>query len=376
MTSCLDLTSRLIAQASLTPDDAGCQQLLAERLAAAGFAIHHLRFAETDNLWAVHGASGPTLALVGHTDVVPPGPLEAWHSPPFEPAVRDGRLYGRGAADMKSGVAALALAAERFVSKHPTHPGRLAYVMTSDEEGPAKHGIVKVMEWLAERGERIDYALIGEPSSSARFGDRVRHGRRGSLHGYLKILGVQGHVAYPEKALNPIHRFAPAMQELVGYEFDRGNAHFPPTSFVIYEIAAGAGANNVIPGELLVKCNWRFGTASSAESIQQQVRGVLDRHALRYEFSTRVASAPFLTGAGLLLDAVEQAVFERTGERPLRDTGGGTSDGRYIAPTGAQVVELGPVNESIHKVNEWVDVADLEPMVEIYEAIIARMLLP
>lgn len=370
----LSLTKALINRPSITPRDEGCQQLVAQILEDAGFVIHQLRFGDTDNLWAVWGDSGPLLALVGHTDVVPPGPIEQWFSPPFEAQERDGRLYGRGAADMKSGVAAMTLAASNYVRRNKPSGRRLAMLLTSDEEGSAKHGVVEVMRWLESKEDRIDYALIGEPSSAERFGDRVRPGRRGSLHGALRVIGMQGHVAYPELALNPIHRFGLPLVELCGTEFDRGNASFPPSSFVVYEIQAGAGANNVIPGELLVRFNFRFGTASSAESLEAKVREILDRHGLNYELEMRLASAPFLTEAGLLLDAVEGALLKATGSGPERDTGGGTSDGRFIAPTGAQVVELGPVNASIHKVNEWVDIAALESMVGVYEDIITRVL--
>jgi len=370
----LDLTSALIARASVTPDDAGCQQLIAERLERAGFAITPLRFGETDNLWATHGSGSPVLALVGHTDVVPTGPLDQWTSPPFVPTHRDGRLYGRGAADMKSAIAAMSIAAERFVDAHPDHRGTLAILYTSDEEGPAKDGIQAVMPWLAEQGIRLDYALIGEPSSGARQGDRIRIGRRGSMHGYLTVKGIQGHVAYPELARNPIHAFAPALSELVNTHFDEGNAHFPPTSFQIYEIKAGTGANNVIPGELSVNFNFRYSSASTEDSLRAQVIAILDRHGVHFELRTRVASAPFLTAKRDLIDAVVGACNEHLGIDPTLDTGGGTSDGRFIAPTGAQVVELGPLNDSIHKVDEWVQVADLEPLTRTYLGILERLL--
>lgn len=371
---CLTLTRALIERASVTPEDAGCQALLAERLAAAGFGIAHLRFGEVDNLWAWHGESGPTLALVGHTDVVPPGPRDDWRSPPFEPTVRDGMLYGRGAADMKAAVAAQCLAAESFVRDHPDHPGRIALCWTSDEEGPAHDGIKRVVEWLAERKLQIDYALIGEPSSEHRFGDRIRNGRRGSLHGYLTVRGQQGHVAYPQLARNPIHLLAPALAELANFQPDTGNEHFPPSTFQIYEIQAGAGANNVIPGELQLKFNSRFGTVSSMASIEAGVRELLVRHGLDFELRMRLSSAPFLTADGALLDAVQASVRAVLGERATADTGGGTSDGRFLAPAGAQVVELGPVNASIHKVNECVAVDCLEPMVRVYGAVIERLL--
>lgn len=370
----LSLTRALVALPSVTPDDAGCQALIAERLRAAGFEIHALRFGETDNLWATHGSGAPVLALVGHTDVVPTGPLERWSSPPFEPTERDGRLYGRGAADMKSAIAAMTLAAERFVAAHPDHPGTLAILYTSDEEGPAKDGIQAVMPWLAERGIRLDYALIGEPSSAQRQGDRIRIGRRGSMHGYLTVKGIQGHVAYPDQARNPIHQFAPALAELVTTRFDEGNARFPPTSFQIYEVKAGTGANNVIPGDLTVNFNFRYGTASTEASLRARVEEILRRHDIEFELRTRVASTPFLTERAALIDAVVASCREHLGIDPVQDTGGGTSDGRFISPTGAEVVELGPLNDSIHKVDEWVNVADLAPLERTYAGVVAKLL--
>ncbi len=370
----LDLTAALVARASITPDDAGCQAMIAARLSASGFEITPLRFGETDNLWATHGSGAPVLALVGHTDVVPTGPLEQWTSPPFEPTQRDGRLYGRGAADMKSAIAAMTIAAERFVAEHPDHPGTLAILYTSDEEGPAKDGIQAVMPWLAEQGIHLDYALIGEPSSGTTQGDRIRIGRRGSMHGYLTVKGIQGHVAYPELARNPIHAFAPALAELVTTRFDEGNAHFPPTSFQIYEVKAGTGANNVIPGELSVNFNFRYSSASTEASLRAQVDDILQRHGVHYELRTRVASKPFLTEKRTLIDAVVGACREHLNIDPVLDTGGGTSDGRFISPTGAEVVELGPLNDSIHKVDEWVEIADLQPLALAYQSVAHRLL--
>ena len=370
----LNLTEALVACPSVTPDDAGCQAMIAARLRGAGFETHALRFGDTDNLWATHGSGAPVMALVGHTDVVPPGPLDQWTSPPFEPTQRDGRLYGRGAADMKSAIAAMTLAAERFVAAHPDHPGTLAILYTSDEEGPARDGIQAVMPWLAQRGIQLDYALIGEPSSGNKQGDRIRIGRRGSMHGYLTVIGIQGHVAYPDLARNPIHQFAPALVELVNTRFDEGNAHFPPTSFQIYEVKAGTGANNVIPGTLQLNFNFRYGTASTEASLRAQVEAILQRHGIEFELRTRVASAPFLTVPTTLIDAVVASCREHLGVDPLLDTGGGTSDGRFIAPTGAQVVELGPLNDSIHKVDEWVTIDDLEPLARAYGGVIGRLL--
>lgn len=370
----LNLTEALVACASVTPDDAGCQAMIAARLRGAGFETHALRFGDTDNLWATHGSGAPVMALVGHTDVVPPGPLDQWTSPPFEPSRRDGRVYGRGAADMKSAIAAMTLAAERFVAAHPDHPGTLAILYTSDEEGPARDGIQAVMPWLAQRGIRLDYALIGEPSSGTRQGDRIRIGRRGSMHGYLTVIGIQGHVAYPDLARNPIHQFAPALVDLVNTRFDEGNAHFPPTSFQIYEVKAGTGANNVIPGTLQLNFNFRFGTASTEASLRAQVEAILQRHGIEFELRTRVASAPFLTVPTTLIDAVVASCREHLGVDPALDTGGGTSDGRFIAPTGAEVVELGPLNDSIHKVDEWVTIDDLEPLARTYGGVIERLL--
>jgi succinyl-diaminopimelate desuccinylase len=374
MSAVLDLTRELVARPSVTPDDAGCQALLGEQLAAAGFSVTPLRFGDTDNLWATHGSGAPLLALVGHTDVVPPGPLAEWTSPPYEPTVRDRHLYGRGSADMKASIAALTLAATDFVRAHPEHRGTLAILYTSDEEGSAANGIRQVMPWLAERGIRIDHALIGEPSSGQQLGDRIRIGRRGSMHCHLKIRGVQGHVAYPQLARNPVHEFAPALAELVALRFDEGNAHFPPTTMQIYEMRCGTGANNVIPGELDLSFNFRFGTASSEQSLRGQVEDILRRHGLDYELRTRVASVPFLTTTPALIDAVVHSVREVLGVETVQDTGGGTSDGRFIAPTGAEVVELGPVNASIHKVDECVAVADLEPLQTTYRRIIERLL--
>jgi succinyl-diaminopimelate desuccinylase len=366
----LKLTQALLRCASVTPDDAGCQDLVATELAGVGFAIHDLQFAETRNLWATHGHGAPVLALVGHTDVVPPGPLEQWHSAPFAPEIRDGFLYGRGAADMKAGVAAATIALRDFVRAHPQHRGTVAIMLTSDEEGPAQNGVVKVMDWLAERGVKLDYALIGEPSSNAQMGDQIRVGRRGSMHVELIVHGVQGHVAYPEKARNPIHLAGPLLVALAAHQFDQGNAHFPPTSMQIYDVQSGAGANNVIPGELTLKLNFRFGTASTAESLLAQVNACAERLGLTISCKHRIASVPFLTERTTLITAVQNAVRDVLLIEARPDTGGGTSDGRFIAPRGAEVVELGPVNATIHKINECIAVDDVERLTRTYQHVL------
>ena len=372
----LTLTSDLIACPSVTPDDAGCQDLVADILRAAGFEIHRLAFgagaACTDNLWATHGSGQPLLALVGQTDVVPPGPIEQWHSDPFVADVRDAKLYGRGAADMKAGVAASTLALTDYVCLHPTHAGTVALLLTSDEEGPANFGVKAVMNWLSDQGVKIDMALIGEPSSNIQLGDQIRIGRRGSMHVELSVIGVQGHVAYPEKARNPIHLGAPLLDQLAQHQFDTGNAHFPPTSMQIYALSAGAGANNVIPGELCVKLNFRFGTASTPESLLAQIQSCADALKVPIAMQHRVASLPFLTTQPRLKNATMAAIKSVLGIDAKPDTGGGTSDGRFIAPTGAEVIELGPVNDSIHKVNEHIEVADLARLRQVYLATITH----
>ncbi len=372
----VELTCDLIRRRSVTPDDAGCQALLAERLATAGFTIEHLRFGEVDNLWATHGREGPVLVLLGHTDVVPTGPLEAWTSDPFEPVVREGCLYGRGAADMKSGVAAMTVALEAFVRAHPDHPGTVALLVTSDEEGPSVDGVRRVADLFRERGQRIDWCIVGEPSSRDVLGDLIRVGRRGSMTGHLVVHGVQGHVAYPEKALNPVHAAAPALAELVATRWDEGNEGFPPTSFQIPNLRAGTGANNVIPGRLELAFNFRFGTASTVESLRARVEDCLRRHGLDVTLDWEVSGLPFLTKDGVLRRAVVDVLREHCGSEPEQSTGGGTSDGRFIAPLGAEVVEFGPVNASIHKLDEHVRLADLERLPGLFEAIIGRLLVP
>ncbi|MGH8397584.1 MAG: succinyl-diaminopimelate desuccinylase [Gammaproteobacteria bacterium] len=375
MSAVLELTKALVSCPSLTPDDAGCQQVLAARLAKLGFRIEHLRFGQVDNLWARHGSGSPLLVFAGHTDVVPTGPKEQWKSDPFTPVIRDGMLYGRGTADMKAGLAAMTVAVEQFIADHPQHRGSLAFLITSDEEGPSVDGTVKVMEELNKRGVKIDWCVLGEPSCLEKFGDTLRHGRRGSLTGLLHVHGIQGHVAYPERADNPIHRVVPALTELCATRWDTGdNSHFPPTSFQISNFNSGTGAGNVIPGHADVRFNFRYSTAVTAKELQKRVREILDQHKLRYELEWRPMGEPFLTKPGELSGAVQAAVIKITGLESKLDTGGGTSDGRFIAPTGAQIVEFGPLNASIHKIDECVAVDDLEPLAEIYQEIMQRLL--
>ncbi|MFZ9060298.1 MAG: succinyl-diaminopimelate desuccinylase [Steroidobacteraceae bacterium] len=370
----LDLTRQLMTRPSVTPADAGCQQILAERLEAAGFTVQRLRYGEVDNLWAERGpAAGPLLCFAGHTDVVPSGPETSWATPPFVPTEREGYLYGRGAADMKGALAAMVTATERFVTAHPEHAARLAFLLTSDEEGPALDGTRRVVEWLESQGKRIDWCVVGEPSSNERVGDTLRVGRRGSLSAWLTVHGVQGHVAYPELAENPIHTLAPALAELVARRWDEGNASFAPTSFQVSNLNAGTGAPNVIPGELKLRFNIRWSTEQTLEGLQAAVCSILDRHRLRYTIEWKVAGLPFLTRAGQLIDAASAAIRELTGIEPELSTGGGTSDGRFIAPTGAEVVELGVVNRTIHKVDEEVRIADLETLSRIYERLMESL---
>ncbi|AKC87511.1 succinyl-diaminopimelate desuccinylase [Pseudoxanthomonas suwonensis] len=375
MSDVLELARELIARPSVTPDDAGCQALLAARLQRAGFACEHLRFGEVDNLWATHGSGAPVLVLLGHTDVVPPGPREAWSSDPFAPEIRNGVLYGRGAADMKGSVAAFAVAAERFVAAHPEHPGTLAILLTSDEEGDAIDGVRRVADLFRERGQRIDWCITGEPSSTARLGDLLRVGRRGSLSGTLTVKGVQGHVAYPHKARNPIHQAAPALAELVGQVWDGGYESFPPTSLQISNIHAGTGANNVIPGELQVLFNLRYNPHWNAPALEAEIAALLDRHGLEYELRWHRSGEPFYTPEGRLRAVAREVLGQFAGEPPEESTGGGTSDARFIAPLGAQCIEIGPVNASIHQVDEHVSVADLEALPALYGRLVERLLL-
>jgi len=369
MSAALELAIELLRRASLSPEDRGCLDVIGRRLAAIGFDSERLPFGPVDNLWARRGRSTPVLCFAGHTDVVPPGPAEDWSSDPFEPQVRDGRLYGRGAADMKSGLAAMVVAAERFVARHPDHRGTLAFLLTSDEEGPSIDGTRRVIETLESRGERIDWCVIGEPSSHEALGDTIKVGRRGSLSGRLTIHGTQGHVAYPQLADNPVHRFAPALDELAATRWDDGNEYFQPTGFQVSNIAAGTGAPNVIPGKLKLRFNLRFSTVQTVETLQRMVLAILDRHGLDYTLEWFVSGQPFLTRPGVLTDMVLRAVREVTGRAAAASTTGGTSDGRFIAPTGAQVVELGVVNATIHKVDEYVNVDDIDVLARIYERV-------
>ena len=376
MSDVLDLTCELIRRASVTPDDAGCQAAIAARLMRAGFRVRHLRFGEVDNLWATHGDGGATLAFLGHTDVVPTGPADAWRFDPFTPTVVDGVLYGRGAADMKGSVAAMVVALEAFVAAHPDHAGRVGLLLTSDEEGPTNlDGVRRVASGFRADHERIDWCVVGEPSSTARLGDLIRVGRRGSLSGTLTVRGVQGHVAYPDKAKNPIHAFAPALADLAAERWDEGNADFPPTSFQVSNLNAGTGATNVIPGVLTALFNFRYSTASTADDLKARTEAILSRHGLDYALDWNLSGEPFLTPPdGRLREVVVDVCRELAGVVPVQSTGGGTSDGRFIAPLGAEVVELGPVNATIHQVDECVAVADLEALPAIYEAICTRLL--
>ena len=374
MSATLDLAINLIARPSVTPEDAGCQDLMMERLAKLGFRNEPMRFAEVDNFWARRGTSGPVFCFAGHTDVVPAGPLDKWDSGPFEPEVRDGKLYGRGAADMKGSLAAMLTATERFVASHPNHKGSIAYLITSDEEGPAKNGTVKVVDTLEARNEKIDWCLVGEPSSTLHVGDVVKNGRRGSLGCQLSVRGVQGHVAYPHLARNPVHQLAPALAELAETQWDQGNEFFPKTTFQVSNIHAGTGATNVIPGVCQVTFNFRFSTETTQEALRERVETLLDRHGLEYDIEWDLSGLPFLTPRGELVAAAQIAIKNVAGIDTELSTAGGTSDGRFIAPTGAQVLELGPLNATIHQVNECVSVGDLDQLSSMYEAILHNLL--
>ncbi len=370
----LELACQLIARPSLTPQDQGCQAMMCARLEAIGFTIEHLRFDDVDNFWARRGNDGPLIAFAGHTDVVPTGPEKNWQSPPFTPTFTDGKLYGRGAADMKGSLACMVVASERFIVAHPDHKGSIAFLITSDEEGPSINGTVKVIEHLEARDEKITWCLVGEPSSTERVGDVIKNGRRGSLNGRLRVLGKQGHVAYPQLAANPIHLATAALNELCHREWDNGNDHFPPTTFQISNMQSGSGAENVIPGDLDIMFNFRFSTESTEDGLKQQVISLLDQHGLNYELVWRLSGLPFLTAAGELVDAARSAIKAITGEDTTLSTSGGTSDGRFIAPTGAQVVELGPLNATIHQINEHVDMEDLKTLSLVYEDILKTLL--
>ena len=366
MSATLDLTLELMRRPSVSPADGGCQALMIERLRAAGFQVESLPFGPVENFWAKRGAGGPVFCFAGHTDVVPPGPLSEWHTDPFAPVITDGVLYGRGAADMKSGLAAMLTASEEFVARHAGHRGSIAFLITSDEEGPSVEGTRKVVEVLRERGERIDWCLVGEPSSEKVLGDTLKIGRRGSLSGRLTVHGVQGHVAYPQYADNPVHALAPALAELTSRTWDHGNAHFEPTTFQVSNLNAGTGAPNVIPGELKARFNLRFSTEQTVDSLKHTVESLLERHRVKYSLEWFISGYPFLTAPGILSNAVSRAVQDELQLTPKLSTGGGTSDGRFIAPMGAQVIELGVTNETIHKVNECVRVADIDRLHAVY----------
>ncbi len=371
--STLSLAKALIARRSLTPDDAGCQEILIERLKALGFKIESMRFGNVDNLWARRGTSGPVLCFAGHTDVVPTGPVEQWVSEPFTPTERDGKLYGRGSADMKTSLAAFITAIEGFVAQHPNHAGSIALLITSDEEGIAVDGTVKVVEALQARNELIDYCIVGEPTCVDKLGDTVKNGRRGSLSGHLIVKGIQGHIAYPHLAKNPIHLAAPAIAELAATEWDQGNEFFPPTTWQISNIRGGTGATNVIPGEVEILFNFRFCTASTVDSLKSRVLSLLERHGLDYSIEWEY-SKPYLTGRGNLVDAISAAIKEVTGIDTELSTSGGTSDGRFIADICPQVIELGPRNATIHKLNECVELDHIEPLREIYQRTLEKLI--
>jgi len=373
MGATLDLARELIGRPSVTPADGGCQQLIAGRLTQLGFKAEHLRFADVDNLWITHGSGSPCFIYVGHTDVVPTGPLENWTSDPFKPEIREGYLYGRGAADMKGSIACMVTALERFVGKHPDHKGTIGMLITSDEEGPSINGTRQVVEYLHSRKIKIDWCLVGEPCSETSIGDVIKNGRRGSLGANLRVYGVQGHVAYPQHARNPVHLAAPALAELCSRSWDQGNEFYPPTSFQISNIHGGTGADNVIPGHIDIMFNFRFSSAVTHEELRQEVESLLDRHQLDYDIDWNLSGEPFLTPQGKLLDTVKKAVTEVTGQTPQVSTGGGTSDGRFIAPTGAEVIELGPVNATIHKIDECVKVDDLDILSAIDEQILLKL---
>jgi succinyl-diaminopimelate desuccinylase len=371
----IELAKQLIARSSVTPDDAGCQQILSERLRSIGFSIEHMPFGHVNNLWARHGTEGPLLVFVGHTDVVPTGPLDQWQSPPFQPEIRDGFLYGRGAADMKGSLAAMLIACENFVAAHPKHRGSIAWLITSDEEGPSIDGTAKVAEELKKRGEKIDWCLVGEPSSDKQLGDILKIGRRGTLSAKLIIHGKQGHIAYPHLADNPIHRATPFLNELIQTSWDDGNDFFQPTSLQISNIHAGTGAGNVIPGDLEVRFNFRYSPEITAQVLQQRVEALLHKYDVKFTIDWQHSGLSFLTQRGELVDACCQAIQNINNVTPTLSTNGGTSDGRFIAPLGAQVVELGPCNHTIHQINERVAVNELIQLVDIYQRVLEKLFL-
>jgi succinyl-diaminopimelate desuccinylase len=370
----VELTKALIARRSVTPDDAGCQELLISRLKPLGFEIERMQFGNVDNFWALHrGGPGPVVCFAGHTDVVPPGPRARWSAEPFEPVFRDGLLYGRGAADMKSGVAAMVTAAEAFIAARPRYPGAIGFVVTSDEEGPSVDGTRRVVETLKSRGQRIEFCVVAEPSSQQEFGDTIRIGRRGSLSGTLTVEGIQGHVAYPDRALNPIHAILPAFSELCARRWDEGDEHFPPTRFQLSNIQSGTGASNVIPGELTAVFNLRWSPKQTLEGLKQEIGGLLDRHGLRHAIDWSEASLPYYTPPGTLSALAAASIEEVAGRRPELSTGGGTSDGRFFGALGAQVVEFGVINRTIHQVDECCRVEDIDRLHRVYEGIFRRL---
>ncbi len=378
LTPTLQLATDLIRCRSVTPEDDGCQEMMIKRLEAIGFKTSRLRFGEVDNFWAIRtgadGAEGPILAFAGHTDVVPTGPEANWNNPPFEPQIIDGMLHGRGAADMKGSLASMVIACENFVAKHPNHKGRIAFLITSDEEGPSVNGTVKVVEWLEAHNTKMTWCIVGEPSSTNVVGDVIKNGRRGSLGAILKVKGIQGHVAYPHLADNPIHKLAPALAELAAEHWDNGNEFFPATSFQVSNINGGTGATNVIPGEVEVVFNFRFSTELTEQILRERTETILNKHKLNYDLQWILSGQPFLTPRGDLVNAVVNAIKLETGIDTELSTSGGTSDGRFIAPTGAQVVELGPINATIHKVNECISADDLNKLTAIYERTLEKLL--
>jgi succinyl-diaminopimelate desuccinylase len=370
----LALAMDLVSRPSVTPLDHGCQELMLARLEACGFSVERLKFDDVDNFWAVHGSDGPIFCFAGHTDVVPTGPVEQWTNLPFTPVIKDGLLFARGSADMKGSLAAMVVAAEQFVAEYPEHPGRLAFLITSDEEGIAINGTVRVVQWLEEHHIIPQWCLVGEPSSSEKCGDTIKNGRRGSLGCSMTIKGLQGHVAYPHLASNPIHLANPAINELINEVWDKGNQYFPPTSFQISNVSSGTGATNVIPGDIKMLFNFRFSTEVTEVQLRQRVEDILDKHGLNYSMEWRLSGEPFLTATGLLVDVATQSIEEVTGLKTLLSTAGGTSDGRFIAPMGTEVVEFGPLNSSIHRVDEHVSIDDLEKLTKIYQKIVSQLL--